>query len=302
MTGMSYDLYFVPRRPEVGLPVEQFFNWFRRRKNYTVNESQAFYANESTGVYFAFEYFPGNGTEEDWNGEEWGINDVSLLPFSFEINYFRPHVFALEAEPEVAAFIRHFDLLVEDPQINGMGYGEYDSTKFLTGWNMGNELACRTSDAAVHTLPSKTIRAVWEWNYNRETLIEKYSRFQIAVPRIMLIEHKGVVCTAAVWTDGQPVALPVTDVVLLARDQLAPRRLFRKKPDMAIVNRTTVLDSLKRIIRPTDGYYLIDYEHPDRETEAFIKRQEASGDDLRMLAVDHVLDKEIVKKSTMIPE
>lgn len=298
---MSYDLYFIPRRPETGLPVEQFFNWFRKRKNYTVNDSQAFYANESTGVYFAFEYFPGNAAEEDWNGEEWGINDISLLPFSFEINYFRPHIFALEAEPEVAAFIRHFDLLVEDPQINGMGYGEYNSARFLAGWNTGNDFACRTNDGTVYSLPSETIRSTWEWNYNRETLLEKYSRFHIAVPRIVFVEHKGSILTAAVWADGQPIALPATDILLLTRDRLAPRRMFRKKPDTAIVSRDTALAALRRVAHQTDGYYLFDYEHPDKETETFIQRQETSDEHLRVLSVDQVLDRETIQKSTMIP-
>ena len=34
----------------------------------------------------------------------------SLFPVSFNLNYFRPHVFSLEAEPELAAFVESFDL------------------------------------------------------------------------------------------------------------------------------------------------------------------------------------------------
>lgn len=299
---MSYDLYFIPRKPETGLPVEQFFHWFRRRRNYTVNDTQAVYANESTGVYFSFEYFPANSVEESWNGEEWGINDTSLLPFSFEINYFRPRVFALEAEPEVRAFVRHFDLLVEDPQINGMGYGEYSSEKFLAGWNTGNELVCRSGDTGIHPLPPDVIRSAWEWNYGRESLLERYDRFDIAVPRILFVEYEGAVCTAAVWADGQPAALPVTDVLLLARDRLAPRRLFRKKPDTAVVGWPEALAVLKGSASRKDGYYLLDYERPGRELEAFIQQQDTFDGDLRVLSVDQVLDSDIVEKRAMARE
>jgi hypothetical protein len=35
-----------------------------------------------------------------------------------------------------------FDCVVLDPQTDGMGQGEYQSDKLLSGWNFGNEFAC----------------------------------------------------------------------------------------------------------------------------------------------------------------
>src|SRR5207248_9248706 len=70
-----------------------------RSPNYELNDAQALYSNEDSGVYFAFEFLQQDGDDEEGR-------DTSLLPVSFNLNYFRPHAFGLEAEPELSAFVR----------------------------------------------------------------------------------------------------------------------------------------------------------------------------------------------------
>jgi hypothetical protein len=125
---MSYDLYFRPRTGEL---TESAFNaYFRDRPHYKMEGAQAWYQNEDTGVYFLFERQDSEPQPDD-EGE--------AFPATLNVNYFRPSYFGLEAQPEVTAFVRAFDMTVSDPQLDGMGEGEYVAERFLTGWNKGNE-------------------------------------------------------------------------------------------------------------------------------------------------------------------
>jgi hypothetical protein len=49
---MSYDLFFT--EPEISL--QQFETYFANRNLYKVENAQAWYENEDTGVYFCFDY------------------------------------------------------------------------------------------------------------------------------------------------------------------------------------------------------------------------------------------------------
>ena len=86
-----------------------------------------------TGIYFHFFFQTQETTEDD------GDEPREYFPVAFNVNYFRPSYFILEAESEIMAFVKHFDLLVSDPQCEGMGQGEYDAAKLVRGWNFGNE-------------------------------------------------------------------------------------------------------------------------------------------------------------------
>src|SRR5262249_11955370 len=125
-TPMSYDLYM---RPRVGMVDRaRFVSHFLSRPHYESVDDQSWYRTADTGVYFVFEYSD-TVTSNAPDLEE----PASGYPLSFNINYCRPSFFGKEAEPELHAFIERFDLLVDDPQIGGMGVGEYDSAKFLRG-------------------------------------------------------------------------------------------------------------------------------------------------------------------------
>ena len=114
---MSYDLYFT--KPEITL--QQFEDYFRRRDNYKVENAQAWYENEDTGVYFCFEF-----SDED-------SKDLDFGKISFNLNFFRPHFFALEAEIEVKEFIDKFGFSINDPQNEGMAEGPFTKEGFIRG-------------------------------------------------------------------------------------------------------------------------------------------------------------------------
>ena len=128
---MSYDLFFV--EPKVTL--EQFSEYFSDRKRYRVENAQAWYENEDTGVYFSFDY--SNEREEDPDAPDGNV--------AFNMNFFRPHYFALEAEPEVQSIVNHFGFRVFDPQTHGMDDGPYSSDGFFAGWNHGNRFGLISS-------------------------------------------------------------------------------------------------------------------------------------------------------------
>src|SRR5580658_8884848 len=93
---MSYDLLFKPRNGL--LDQGDLVRYFSHRHNYKVDGAQAIYGNEDTGVYFQFDLQTASEA-----------SDTEDYPVAFNINYFRPSYFILEAEMEVSAFVRTFD-------------------------------------------------------------------------------------------------------------------------------------------------------------------------------------------------
>src|SRR5207244_3141265 len=133
------------------------------RRNFKIDLPQAVYGNEDTGVYFVFDL---QGQPDDGEG--------SAYSAALNINYFRPSFFGLEAEPEVTGFVRAFDLTVVDPQVGGMGEGEYSADLFLNGWNQGNEFGYSAilnnpdNRKGVVSLPTARLMAAWKWNRNKQ--------------------------------------------------------------------------------------------------------------------------------------
>lgn len=78
----------------------------------------------------------------------------------------------LEAEGEIAAFVTAFDLVVDDPQMHGMGKGEYDVVRLHSGWNAGNQsaydvlLEMPEQRSVIRTLPTTIVQQAWRWNYD----------------------------------------------------------------------------------------------------------------------------------------
>ncbi|QCP52451.1 hypothetical protein FAZ95_25110 [Trinickia violacea] len=90
---MSYDLFFTLPADVAQDDVEAYF---RQRRCYRV-DGGATYENPDTGVYFSFAVDEGEVPNEQGTGPQRRI--------AFNLNYFRPHIFGLEAEPEVSAFV-----------------------------------------------------------------------------------------------------------------------------------------------------------------------------------------------------
>ncbi len=145
---MSYDLAAFPREGKHLPSFDEFQEFFRARKHYEVEDNTAFYDNEETETYFCWAYeteaadFEALGitVEEFDEVPEDGLPDLDFPLICININYGYSDAAREEIKSELEAFWKHFDLLVEDPQVDGMGRGEFTGAGFLKSYNAGNQL------------------------------------------------------------------------------------------------------------------------------------------------------------------
>ena len=296
---MNYDLFFYYQDNSLRISLKQFQNYFRKKPNYKVEENAAIYNNEDTGIYLIFEYNSDTSHEETPQPE-----GIQIQSITFSLNYYRPHIFGLEAEKELTAFIHDFHLLVSDSQIGGMGNGQYSPSGFLNGWNKGNEFALksisRENKESLFFLPTQKIEQYWNWNYNRNTF-HKELNIDIFVPKFMFIIHEGEISPVIVWSDGIPVSLPDVQKIVIYRDELAPRKLFSRKPDMSIIKKSDLEPLLTKYQvkeRFSTPYHILNYEIENRPIEIvnFIRSLSASRGELVPISVDKILNEELVGK------
>lgn len=207
---MSYDLYFRSDAPPSPQEVRDYFSG---RAHYEVRPTQAWYENPTTGVYFSFGFDEGEG---------------GGLALSFNLNYNRPSFFGLAAEPEVATFIAHFNLGIDDPQSDGMGDGPYSREGFLRGWDAGNRFGVSVmkerGSADVPTLPASTNTGIWRWNAMREAYLDFLGSLEMLptfVPTIMLLaaeDDPRTVFTTVVWGEAMAFMLPKVDRIVLPQE------------------------------------------------------------------------------------
>jgi hypothetical protein len=292
---MSYDLYFRPRSGS--FTDETFRVYFCDRPNYKCEGSQAWYSNEDTGVYFIFELETEQQQQDDDNVP------VAHFPVSLNINYLRPSNFILEAEREVTAFVEHFDLLVFDPQIKGMGDGEYNAERLVLGWNYGNEFAYASilknerDKREIFHLPTEQLHNAWRWNMSRSQVQINVGESKF-VPKIMFIDLGGSTLTAAVWPDGIPVVLPRVDYLFVPRKDLAPTKFFRKKEDTTLVGWDVAFPVLiKHGTQNEDGSFTLNYLTPPPDMAKFIKSLPADSGAVVSVSADRVLDREMYERS-----
>lgn len=301
---MSYDLTFCVSGDLPAVSRGAFRAYFSNRPWYRVEETQALYENEDTGVYFCFDHSDPEAADPPTEGDE----PSRPAGVSFNLNYYRPHFFGLEAEEEVSAFVQKFDLSVSDPQAEGMGEGRYSQNGFLTGWNAGNRFgyrayAAQMSEAAPGTppatLPTAELERCWKWNRARRARQERMGD-ECFVPRIMFVIRQDMVRTMAVWPDASPIALPRVDHVCLARTELAPKKRFGKRePDFALVDFEELAPFLKGAIPVAEEvpYSLLKHGGLPLELIGFITSREPSLLRPQGLGPDSVLNEELVREA-----
>jgi hypothetical protein len=291
---VSYDLFFRAKSSEPTLG--EIRAHFASRPNYEVGDSQVMYENTITGVYFSFDL---DRTDEERSS------------VAFNINYFRPHVFALEAEPELTAFMQRFELDIEDPQMDGMAEGPYTPEGFLRGWNAGNRFAHRALSrdmrpADLRTLPARALFETWSWNHQKpyyEDLLCSVEMIVGYVPTILLLEKErepGRILSAVVWADAMPIAMPRVDAVLIA-GELAPRGpslvpFDRIEPLLRSYARREGhrfnLDGVERHVPLV--HYMVDHEEPPPGLVADLKSLvPREPEQVSRIALDQVLDREL---------
>lgn len=283
---MSYDLFLQPRAhaPDATALLE----YFRGRRNFTVENGQALYRNDYTGVYFHFEK---NSGEDGY-------------PIAFNVNFFRPSFFALEAEREVGAFVRQFDCVVLDPQTDGMGEGDYSGDRLIAGWNRGNAFAVevmlkRTADTAqtIPTLPTDHLLQIWRWNDGVQALQARRGR-NIFVPRIMVRRIDGELATVASWGDGVSTIFPKVDYLIVVRDKLAPSKFFVRTRDAIVVPWERVRPLLEKHGAPQEGGALaLEYRRAPADVAAFIRSLPPENPSIERIDFGSIIDRELVDRA-----
>ena len=306
---MSYDLAFLVSEEEPPITREFLEDYFARRANYQVSQEQAFYSNDATGVYFYFSYDDGEAvpTTENQPASSDGLRRINV---AFSLNYFRPHIFGLEAALELSAFVEKFGVKIDDPQEYGMGRGEFSSEAFVRAWNSGNfygyrELASRLAEDAQalsgrekNVLSSEEIERVWRWNYQKAALQASLGG-SVFVPTINFVRHRGKVRSFVVWGDAVPIALPMSDLVVLYREALAPFGLFGRKKGVALVEHQVLRPLLPedRLMEAAEDFHLLTYRTPPAPVANFFKSQPLFKEKLEGLAKDQVLDEELMTRA-----
>jgi hypothetical protein len=222
---LSYDLFILPH----AFDANAIRAHFEARPWYRVEAHQAFYSNEETGVYFAFDILENPESEED--------SEPRQPHVAFNLNFFRPHTFALEAEPEIAAFLARFPGRTHDPQL--MGDEPYSRDGFLKGWNHGNRaafsaMAGQGANAPLLADPAH-IESAWRWNYNRRALQEKLGD-NVFVPRVVWLQPSAGAAPVrcATWTFGIPSVIPealITHVVLVRQKRPTLMKMFSRQQE-----------------------------------------------------------------------
>jgi hypothetical protein len=272
---MSYDLFFETRSGRK-IDSKSFARYFDARRHYKVGNGQAVYQNEDTGVYFIFDE-PEDGVVQ------------------FNLNFYRPHVFGLEAAIELEAFSKAFGMTVTDPQDEGMGdEAVFSRERFLHGWNAGNRFAYRSmlADKSEQPVswPAKRIREVWVWNHTRPA--EDDQSADIFVPAIFPVEVDGKVGTVVVWPPQCSILMPAVDAVLVPLAQTG-----KGTEEMALVRWAEVLPVVKTYQVKATGLarYQLSSESWSNQVAEFLAGKRKPAGKLKGISMDEILDQELVE-------
>jgi hypothetical protein len=275
---MSYDLFFTANSGKK-IDKKTFAAHFGGRRNYEVNKKQAVYQNEDTGVYFIFDAPDSDGV------------------VAFNLNYFRPHVFGLEAAPELEVFATTLGLTAGDPQGEIEDDVPFRREAFLRGWNAGNEFAYRSmlkeQSELVHTWPAEKIEDVWEWNYTRPSEEEERTRDNLFVPGIFAVEINRVASSVAIWPPQCPIILPAVDALLVPCEQTEDNE------DMALVKWEEISPLVGAYEEKVSGLtrYRVPFEEWSADLTAFLGAKREPVGEVKGVGMDEILDEELVKNA-----
>jgi hypothetical protein len=280
---VSYDLFFT------GDIDRDDIREYLADGGHEVGDAGAGYHNEATGVYWSFSF----NNEDDGGG------------LAFNLNYVRPHVFGLEAEPYIAALIETFALDIQDPQ-GGMGDGPYSAEGFLRGWNTGNKFAHRSfartaGNVRPMTLPAARNAAIWRWNYVKDLIGEALMDLAGEVPpcfspTVMMIVPNGEVAvkTCVIWDLDMAVMIPEVDLVVSGTDDglvAAPRGDV-----IALLARHSQWTPERRIDQRPIGMTVDLFDQTPAHVQAQL-RQLMRPLEAARIATEHVLDEELVTEA-----
>lgn len=284
---MSYDLHFDREKP---VTAEEFSTYFSGRPNSRLENRKAWYENQNTGVYFSF-LRPDAGESEMLERQSQA---------SFNINLYRPHFFALEAAPELDAFIKRFQFTVFDPQERD---GEvFSIERFLSNWNRSNEFSYQAllhagqTASEVQTRPAAELEAVWRWNYELPRIQAELGH-DVFVPRIVWLTIEGVLNSAVIWGDGIATLIPGVEKIVIPRKKMAPKKMWSRQTDLCLAEQS----ALDQCLAPLEtGKYPLPsrtpgYVSPPERVESFVRGLVPETRKIEGVTMEKVLDAELMK-------
>jgi hypothetical protein len=283
---MGYDLFL--KRRDGAYDRTQFLEYFSKRDWYKVQENQAWYENEDTGVYFSFDL------------DEPSEGAASHFPIALRVNFCRPSYVIAEVETEVTILVNRFDMIAFDPQ-SDVEDEEYQKELLIAGWHKSNEWAISTylrdpgNRSAVWSIPSARLTEIWTWNRQRRSRQAHYGASKF-VPRIGFIKRDRDVLSAVIWPDGAPSLLPPVEYLIIMR-QARSSTPFGEPVDEILLSWQDAQRVLERHgLRQPEGGVLLEYDHPPADVAFFLRSLPAADNEISMIGADRVLDREIVDK------
>lgn len=289
---MSYDLFLQPRAGTVS--AEQFQGYFNERPHYAVEGNRAGFFNPDTGVGFAFTYNPEPSRKDDFS-------------IYFNINVMRPSFFFLEACPEVTDLIKHFDILIVDPQTEGANKREYDQKAFLESWTNLNLFACEVllkrepgvvyvpaAPDEIH-LPMEQLNAAWRWNRNRKKMQEDDGDFH--VPKIGFALIDGVPATLAIIPSNNLSVICEADFLSIAGSSESNRSVLTWREARPMFNTWEEAWG-----EPIEGYPPLFTTIDPVYMDEYLDKMPPNGRKVVKIEPAGILDREIVEQALNVEE
>jgi len=252
---MSFDLYFC-RQDGSAPSTTELKEYFSSLPLFQTNDVAAggiefWYKNEETGVYCLFSYSPFDATE---------LHGCGSSGLTFNLNYMRPSFFAYESMALVESFCKHFDLLVQNPQVVQNPQDETvqqaDATSLISSWCSHNTRAMLTmktvtkeQDVEMHYLAEASATAWWRYTRVQRALENSVSE-DIFVPSLMILMNPASeLFTMLLWPNGIAQFFPHSDYVFVRREK---KRLFGAREETGLISYDSVTAKI--------GHLLEDYE------------------------------------------
>lgn len=245
---MSYDLRFIAR--EEAMPTADAIEAHFRARNFfavtTMPEGRiaADYHNTDTGVICSFAFDPSATSTLQELPEGHAVTGLT-----FEVGYFRPTYFALEAFPLVATFAEAFGLLLEDAQRGTVAAPDVDA--LVEKWKSANAWAIRSMPAkgGMRYLPEEYTNHWWRMMMAKRSTADLLGDEPIFYPDvIILLRPDNTAIKTIVWPDGIPQFFPECNYVYVGREG-------DDGPEAGLVSYDDCLDRIEHYMRVVETPY-----------------------------------------------
>ncbi len=211
---MSFDLYFYKEKNS-RFQNKDFVDYLNDIIQYSKKNEEWFYENENTEVYFSFAK---DKIEDEEYLSELKLKNFTEIELSFNINYFRPDFFGLEAFPVVDEFIKRFNLFVINPQEDDLSLIQPKMGSLYKSWSKSNKkvITQHFEEFELIHFDKDLSDYSWVYNFKIEGLINEFGD-DLYIPKIdyFLNTHLNQIQTSIIWPIDAPIVLPKVDFYLL---------------------------------------------------------------------------------------